>query len=358
MTSIYFCGRKCQAKCWTEHKAWHVKDDARREDLNAGGVLQQQNREAAEQQARAAESTGSEYDRLLAEGIRHGADKNYHKADKTYRKAIALEPGQPVAYYNLGNALTSSGRNAQAAPLYLQAAARYPEGSEDWADSIVGAFNKLCLPECAEVAKPGWWSDEALKTLSKAVVRVTDSHVGHLMRADVLAGQLPACESGPRSAADLKEAVTHYERAAALAPAPIQKRACESLAAALRSKAAAMEAAEAEAKAVVRAEAEAKASAVADALLAEEAAAEAAAASAGKVPGKGKAKGKTAKGKGGKSTGKRFPAGSHRSARCIHRPSRAGGCQRWRSAHGPAAGLARRPYSAASRAQQAQWGSH
>ena len=33
MTSIYFCGRKCQAKCWTEHKAWHVKEDARRADL-------------------------------------------------------------------------------------------------------------------------------------------------------------------------------------------------------------------------------------------------------------------------------------------------------------------------------------
>merc|ERR1740139_1731079 len=110
MPSIYFCGRKCQAKCWTEHKAWHVEDDARREDHNAGGVLQQQNREAAEQQARAAESTGSEYMRLLAEGIRHVAAQNFHKADKTYRKAIALEPGQPEAYFNLGAALDSSGR--------------------------------------------------------------------------------------------------------------------------------------------------------------------------------------------------------------------------------------------------------
>merc|ERR1740139_237080 len=303
MTSIYFCGRKCQAKCWTEHKAWHVKDDARREDDNAGGVQQQRNREAAERTARTAESTGSEYDRLVAEGSRHMADLNCHKADKTYRKAISLEPGQPVAYFNLGVALASSGRYAEAAPLYLQAAARYPEGSEDWAESIASAFDKLCLTECAEVAKPGWWNDEALKTLSKAVLRATGSQAGHAMRAVVLAGQLPAWESGPRSAADLKEAATHYERAAVLTPAPGQKCNDESKAAALRRQAAAMEAAEAEAEAVVRAEAEAKASAVADALLAEEAAeAEAeAAACAGKASGKSKSK---AKGK-GKSKGKR-----------------------------------------------------
>merc|ERR1740139_1802418 len=306
MTSIYFCGRKCQKKCWTEHKAWHVKDDARREDINAGGMQQQHNREVAERSARVAESTGSEYVRLVAEGGHHVADQNYHKADKTYRKAIALEPGQPVAYFNLGATLASSGRHAEAAPLYLQAAARYPEGSERWAGSIGYAFDALRLPECAEVAKPGWWNDEALKTLSKAVLRATDSKVGHLMWAEVLAGQLPAWESGPRSAADLKEAATHYERAAALTPAPGQKGNYESNAAVLRSEAAAMEAAEAEAEAVVRAEAEAKASAVADALLAEEVAEAAEAeASAGKAPGKGKAKGKATKAKGGKSSGKR-----------------------------------------------------
>merc|ERR1740139_1402067 len=159
MTSIYFCGRKCQAKCWTEHKAWHVKEDARLEDLNAGGV-QQQNREVAERQARLAESTGSEHVRLLAEGTRHSADQNFHKADKTLRKAIALEPGKPTAYYNLGVTLGNSGRHAEAAPLYLQAAARHPVGSVRWANSIAYAFNVLRLLECAEVAKPEWWNDE------------------------------------------------------------------------------------------------------------------------------------------------------------------------------------------------------
>ena len=112
------------------------------------------------------------------------------------------------------------------------------------------------------------------------------------MRAEVLAGQSSAWESGPRSAADLKEAATRYERAVQLNPTPLQKRNFKSSAAALRSKVAAMEAAEAEAEAVVRAEAEAKASAMADALLADEAAEAEAAASAGKAPGKSKSKAK------------------------------------------------------------------
>ena len=94
-----------------------------------------------------------------------------------------------MAYFNLGAALSNSGRCAKAAPLYLQAAARYLEGSANWASSIAYAFNLLCLPECAEVAKPEWWNDEALKTLSKAVLRATDSQLGHGMRAEVLAGK-------------------------------------------------------------------------------------------------------------------------------------------------------------------------
>jgi hypothetical protein len=46
-----------------------------------------------------------------------------------------------------------------------------------------------------------------------------DDGVAHQMRANVLCGQCNgAWETGPRSAAELKEAATHYERAAALHP--------------------------------------------------------------------------------------------------------------------------------------------
>ena len=45
----------------------------------------------------------------------------------------------------------------------------------------------------------------------------------HQMRAAVLRGRFGAWEAGPRSAAELREAATHYERAAALHPAPVVK---------------------------------------------------------------------------------------------------------------------------------------
>eukprot|EP00964_Phaeocystis_antarctica_P116123 scaffold80093_cov60-Phaeocystis_antarctica.AAC.4 len=43
------------------------------------------------------------------------------------------------------------------------------------------------------------------------------------MRAEVLEGRNGAWEAGPRSAAELTEAATHFERAAALHPAPAAK---------------------------------------------------------------------------------------------------------------------------------------
>ena len=231
-----------------------MKQEAWRSDLNTGGVTQQAQRKLAEQQARYAESTaGSEYMRLMADASRHLADQNYHKADGLFRNAIALEPGQPEAYYNLGVALGNAGRHTEAAPHLLQAAALFPEGSEDWIDSIAAAFDKLRLPECAEVAKPEWWNDEALKTLSKTVAGA-DSQAARGMRAAVLSGWNPAWESGPRSAADLKEAAKHYERAAQLTHGPSQEREFETFAAALRRDAAAMETAEAEARAVMTVE--------------------------------------------------------------------------------------------------------
>jgi len=45
----------------------------------------------------------------------------------------------------------------------------------------------------------------------------------HQMRAEVLARQFAAREVGTRSAAELKEAATHFERAGALCPAPAVK---------------------------------------------------------------------------------------------------------------------------------------
>ena len=74
------------------------------------------------------------------------------------------------------------------------------------------------------MAKPEWWNDQELKALSVRVVRAApDDLVANEMRAAVLAGQCGAWETGPRSAAELREAATHWERAAALSSAPAIK---------------------------------------------------------------------------------------------------------------------------------------
>ena len=50
-----------------------------------------------------------------------------------------------------------------------------------------------------------------------------DELAANRMRAIVLCGQDSAWEAGPRSAAELMEAATYFERAAALHPAPAMK---------------------------------------------------------------------------------------------------------------------------------------
>ena len=60
------------------------------------------------------------------------------------------------------------------------------------------------------------------------------------MRTDVLSGMSGAWEVGPRSAAELKEAATHCERAAALCDAPALKANLAQFAVLSRSRAEAM----------------------------------------------------------------------------------------------------------------------
>ena len=93
-------------------------------------------------------------------------------------------------------------------------------GSEGWAEATASAFDMLTRV----VAKPEWWNDEGLKALSARVVRAApDDVVANQMQAVVLSGGCSAWEAGPRSAAELREAAAHYERAAALQPAPAGK---------------------------------------------------------------------------------------------------------------------------------------
>ena len=86
------------------------------------------------------------------------------------------------------------------------------------------------------MAKPEWWSDEGLKALSARVVRAAQTDVrARGMRAWVLSGQCSAWDAGPRSAAELREAAAHWDRAAELSRAAAVRAECASNAAAIRS---------------------------------------------------------------------------------------------------------------------------
>ena len=171
--------------------------------------------------------------------MQYASTEDRRRAARTFSEAIALEPDRPAAYANLGVALNCSGHYVEAAQRYLEAKERYRVGSEGWAQATAVAFTSLMQEACAEVAKPEWWNDEGLKALSARVVRAAPDDVpANKIRAEVLSGRGGSSwGAGPRSAAELREAATHFERAAALHTAPAVKAQLANNAAECRSRA-------------------------------------------------------------------------------------------------------------------------
>eukprot|EP00964_Phaeocystis_antarctica_P008726 scaffold4723_cov57-Phaeocystis_antarctica.AAC.1 len=225
--TTYWCCVNCPGNpgAWKLHAVYHKKVKGYRKATEDGGVWQQRNREIAEETARNAAESGDAYEKLLAEGSRYSSQQDTRRAARAFREAIALRPDRPEAYFNLGAALNSSGHEVEAAQRYLETTERLRAGSEHWALATAAAFTVLTQEVCAEVAKPEWWNDEGLKALSTRVVRAApDDAQAHQMRAMALRGLLGGSWAvGPRSAAELKEAATHFERSAALLPAPAMK---------------------------------------------------------------------------------------------------------------------------------------
>ena len=205
---------------------------------NDGGEGQQRQREIAEETARIAAQTGDAYHELLAKGARYGSKEDTRRAARAFREATALRPDEPEAYFNLGAVLANSGHRVEAAQRFLEAKEREPVGSEHWAMATAEAFNMLTQEACAEVTKPEWWNDEGLKALSARVVRAApDDLMPNQMRAIVLCGKCGAWGGMFRSAAELEEAATHFERTAALQTAPALKAHYAGCAAQFRSQA-------------------------------------------------------------------------------------------------------------------------
>jgi len=226
--TTYWCCVNCPGNpaAWKVHAVYHKHVKRHRRETEDGGVVQQRQREIAERDARYAAQSGDAYEELLAEGARYASLKDWRRAARAYREAIALRPDDPTAYYNLGAALNNSEHQVEAAQRFLEAKERYPVGSEGWARATARVFSPLIRDVCDEVAKPDWWNDEGLKALSARVVRAAPDDVdANQMRAMVLSGRCAAWQPGPRSAAELMEAATHFDRAAALCPAPAGKAA-------------------------------------------------------------------------------------------------------------------------------------
>ena len=212
--TTYWCCVNCPGNpgAWKRHSVYHKGLKVRRRMTEDGGVMQQQRREVAEELARIAAQSGDKYEELLAGGTRYGAQRDWRRAARAFREAIALRPDMPVAYFNLGAVLNSSGHYVQAAQRFVEAKERHPVGSEDWAEATAAAFDMLTREECAEVAKPEWWNDEGLKALSARVLRAAPHDLAaNEMRAEVLSGKSGAWEAGPRSAAELSEAAKRLE---------------------------------------------------------------------------------------------------------------------------------------------------
>jgi len=223
LPTTYLCGKDCPANpgAWELHGEYHKDLRRHRKARVDGGVAKQRAREVAKQEAREGARSGDEYQLLMAKGARYASKEDWRNAAKSCRKAIALKPDEPAAYHNLGGMLATSGHKVEAAQRYLEAAERDTVGSDSWAETTAAAFTMLRQEACAEVAKPEWWNDEGLKALSARVVRlVPKDGVAQTMRAAVLCGNqgdwIGDWEVGPRSAAELMEAATHWERAAAL----------------------------------------------------------------------------------------------------------------------------------------------
>jgi len=105
-------------------------------------------------------------------------------------REVAVNPTNPTVLFNFAATLERLGeKDHLAAVVYMRALDFETEGSKDWAECIAAIFSKLIQPQCDGVAKPAWWNDEALLSLSQRVLDSSQqSPAACVMRADVLAG--------------------------------------------------------------------------------------------------------------------------------------------------------------------------
>jgi len=192
---------------------------------------------------RADADTAAVYAELVAKAAQRMAEQDFRGASARLRKAIQLEPDEAANYVNLAVCYAHSNDGQSASDTYLKAIARARPDTEEWAVIVARTFNTLSQPYCANVAKPTWWNDAELKTLSARVLAAVDvlpamNTYRQLdftpplcfaikMRAYVLCGA-PGFEwrAEIRSPEELMEAANLYKRAVDLTPGQEDKVQC------------------------------------------------------------------------------------------------------------------------------------
>ena len=206
---------------WPQHKEYHKQQKQQeKKRLECPSRPKDNARLVSEEGklARHAERTGDEFYKRCAHAMALNIEGNHHATIKAWRKIVKEWPTRPGPYLNLGSVLQRSKREAEAAQAYLKAMELSIEGTEGWQAATASAFELLKAAVCAEVPKPEWWNDEALKALSVRVVAAAtdEARPACWMRARVPSGDAVshACwDAGPRTAAEVTEAATWYHRA-------------------------------------------------------------------------------------------------------------------------------------------------
>ena len=180
----------------------------------------------------------------LVQAEQHRAAGRFAEALAALNQAAALKPEDPRPPFHLCSAQTKLGDVASACRAALQAVARAPGkhlgvvASDRGAPQVprgiypqiglraaVMAFDLLLRPECDGVARPTWWTDKQLLSMSaRALADTPDSPYAADVRANVLlgvegsgiGGKPRGWPLGARSSAQLREAAVLLKRQASM----------------------------------------------------------------------------------------------------------------------------------------------
>jgi tetratricopeptide (TPR) repeat protein len=174
-----YCSSECQRQDWPQHKRRHREQSSILSNRVGVGEdsMAQHEQAVAGLQAQVAEelrADGGTAAVLVAKAAQRMAEQDFRGASARLRKAIQLEPDETANYVNLAVCYAHSNDGQSASDTYLKALARARPDTEEWAVIVARTFNTLSQPYCAKVAKPTWWNDAELKTLSARVLAAVD----------------------------------------------------------------------------------------------------------------------------------------------------------------------------------------